>query len=66
MGLEMNVACFHTTQFTAEDSTVSDRYPQPAAQLSPTPKEAFADSFKKIYEGCQPCVVKDDDYLEGQ
>jgi hypothetical protein len=30
------------------------------------PKEAFADSFQKLYERCQPCVVKDDDYFEGQ
>jgi hypothetical protein len=29
------------------------------------PKEAFADSFQKLYERYQPCVVKDD-YLEGQ
>jgi hypothetical protein len=30
------------------------------------PKEAFADSFQKLYERCQPCVVKDDDYFESQ
>jgi methylmalonyl-CoA mutase cobalamin-binding subunit len=30
------------------------------------PKEAFDDSFQKLYERCQPCVVKDDDYFEGQ
>jgi hypothetical protein len=30
------------------------------------PKEAFADSFQKIYERRQPCVVKDGDYFEGQ
>jgi hypothetical protein len=30
------------------------------------PKEAFADSFQKLYERCQPCVVKDEDYFEGQ
>jgi hypothetical protein len=30
------------------------------------PKEAFADSFQKLHERCQPCVVKDDDYFEGQ
>jgi hypothetical protein len=30
------------------------------------PKEAFADSFQKVYERCQQCVVKDDDYFEGQ
>jgi hypothetical protein len=29
------------------------------------PKEAFADSFQKLYERCQPCVVKDDDDFEG-
>jgi hypothetical protein len=28
--------------------------------------EAFADSFQKLYKRCQPCVVKDDDYFEGQ
>jgi hypothetical protein len=28
-------------------------------------KEAFADSFQKIYESCQQCVVKDGDYFEG-
>jgi hypothetical protein len=30
------------------------------------PKEVFADSFQKLYERCQPCVVKDGDYFEGQ
>jgi hypothetical protein len=30
------------------------------------PKEALADSFQKFYERYQPCVVKDDDYFEGQ
>jgi hypothetical protein len=29
-------------------------------------KEAFADNFQKLYERCQPCVVKDGDYFEGQ
>jgi hypothetical protein len=36
------------------------------AALRSIPKEAFADSFQKLYERCQQCVVKDDDYLEGQ
>jgi hypothetical protein len=36
------------------------------AVLQSIPKEAFADSFQKFYEHCQPCVVKDDDYCEGQ
>jgi hypothetical protein len=28
--------------------------------------EAFADSFQKLYERCQQCFVKDNDYFEGQ
>jgi hypothetical protein len=29
--------------------------------LQSIPKEAFADSFQKLYEHCQECVVKDGD-----
>jgi hypothetical protein len=36
------------------------------AVLQSIPKEAFADGFQKLYERCQPCVVKDGDYFEGQ
>jgi hypothetical protein len=36
------------------------------AVLRSIPKEAFADSFQKVYERCQQCVVKDDDNFEGQ
>jgi hypothetical protein len=36
------------------------------AVLRSIPKEAFADSFLKLYERCQQCVVKDGDYFEGQ
>jgi methylmalonyl-CoA mutase cobalamin-binding subunit len=36
------------------------------AVLRSIPKEAFDDSFQKLYERCQPRVVKDDDYFEGQ
>jgi hypothetical protein len=36
------------------------------AVLRSIPKEAFADSFQKLYERCQQCVVKDDGYFEGQ
>jgi hypothetical protein len=36
------------------------------AVLRSVPKEAFADSFQKLYERCQQCVVKDGDYFEGQ
>jgi hypothetical protein len=37
-----------------------------SAVLRSIPKEAFADSFQKLYERCQPSVVKDDDYFECQ
>jgi hypothetical protein len=36
------------------------------AVLGSISKEAFADSFQKLYERCQPCVVKDGDYFEAQ
>jgi hypothetical protein len=36
------------------------------AVLRSIPKEACADSFQKLYERCQPCVVKDGDYFETQ
>jgi hypothetical protein len=35
------------------------------AVLRSIPKEALADSFQKLYERCQQCVVKDGDYFEG-
>jgi hypothetical protein len=34
--------------------------------LRSIPKQAFADSFQKLYERCQQCVVKDGNYFEGQ
>jgi hypothetical protein len=34
--------------------------------LRSIPKKVFADSFQKLYERCQRCVVKDGDYFEGQ
>jgi hypothetical protein len=36
------------------------------AVLQSIPKEASADSFQKLYECCQQCVVKDGGYFEGQ
>jgi hypothetical protein len=36
------------------------------AVLRSIPKEDFSDSFQKLYEHCQQCVVKDGDYFEGQ
>jgi hypothetical protein len=36
------------------------------AVLRSIPNETFADSFQKLYERCQQCVVMDGDYFEGQ
>jgi hypothetical protein len=36
------------------------------AVLRSIPKGPFADSFQKLYERCQQCIVKDGDYFEGQ
>jgi N-acetyl-gamma-glutamylphosphate reductase len=36
------------------------------AFLRSIPKEAFADSFQKLYERCQQCVVKNGEYFDGQ
>jgi methylmalonyl-CoA mutase cobalamin-binding subunit len=36
------------------------------AVLRSIPKEAFADSFQKLYERCKQCDVKDGDYFLGQ
>jgi methylmalonyl-CoA mutase cobalamin-binding subunit len=36
------------------------------AVLQSIPEEAFADSFQKLYERCQQCVVKEVDYFGGQ
>jgi hypothetical protein len=35
-------------------------------RVTAVPNEASADSFQKLYERCQQCVVKDGDYFEGQ
>jgi hypothetical protein len=36
------------------------------AVLRSIPKETFADSYQKLYDRYQQCVVKDGDYFEGQ
>jgi hypothetical protein len=35
------------------------------AVLRSIPKEAFVDSFQKLYERCKQCVVKDGNCIEG-
>jgi hypothetical protein len=47
----------------ADVVAIQERVP---AVLRSIPKEVFADSFQKLYERYQQCVVKDGDYFEGQ
>jgi len=47
----------------ADVATIQERV---TAVLQSIPTEAFADSFQKLYERCQKCVVKNGDYFEGQ
>jgi hypothetical protein len=47
----------------ADVVTIEERV---TAVLPSIPKEAFADSFQKLYERCQHCVVKYGDYFEVQ
>jgi hypothetical protein len=53
----MKGACF------ADVAAIHERL---TAVLRSIPKEAFADSFQKLYERYQQCVVKDGDDFEGQ
>jgi hypothetical protein len=53
----MKGACF------ADMAAIQERV---TAVLRSIPKEAFADSFYKLYERCQQYVVKDGNYFEGQ
>jgi hypothetical protein len=47
----------------ADVATIQQRV---TAVLLSISKEAFADSFQKLYERSLQCVVKDGDYFEGQ
>jgi hypothetical protein len=53
----MKGACF------ADVAAIQERV---AAVLRSIPKQAFANSFQKLYERCQQCVVNDGDYFENQ
>ena len=55
---------FRDGKETTEDEPHSGR--PSTAVLRSIPTEAFADSFQKLYERCQKCVVKNGDYFEGQ
>jgi hypothetical protein len=56
------VRCFKHLGTMVNTAAIQERV---TALLLSIPKEAFADSFQKLYERCQPCVVKDE-YFEGQ
>jgi hypothetical protein len=47
----------------ADVATIQERV---QVVLQSIPKQAFADSFQKLYECCQQCVVKNGDCFEGQ
>jgi hypothetical protein len=53
----------HSRALTYLSAAIQQRV---TAVLLSIPKEAFADSFQKLYERCQPCFVKYDDYFKGQ
>jgi hypothetical protein len=64
IGLQNNhLPSQHTVGNVYKASAIQQRV---TAVLRSIPKEAFADSFQKLYERCQPCVVKEDVYFEGQ
>jgi hypothetical protein len=52
-----------TQQLKSGAAAIQERV---TAVLRSIPKQVFADSFQKLYERCQPCVVKDGDYFESQ
>jgi hypothetical protein len=53
----------HERHIFADVAVIQERV---TAILRSIPKEVFADSFQKLYERCQQCVVTDGDCFEGQ
>jgi hypothetical protein len=51
---------------TASFADVAAIQERVTAVLRSIPKETFDDSFQKLYERFQRCVVKDGDCFEGQ
>jgi hypothetical protein len=58
----MYAVCLKRSVNGTRKQTIQERVTE---LLRSIPKEAFADSFQKLYERCQQCVVKDGDYFEG-
>jgi hypothetical protein len=69
MGSTLDLFLFHRLKSIMKGARFADVAAireRVTAVLRSIPKEAFADSFQKLYERCQQCVVKDGDYFEGQ
>jgi hypothetical protein len=63
MEAEVVVTSFELESNPGHMAAIQERV---TAVLRSIPKEAFADSFQKLYERCQQGVVKDGDYFEGK
>jgi hypothetical protein len=61
--IRLTAVCWSTLLDCRRVAAIQQRV---TAVLRSIPKETFADGFQKLYERYQPCVVKDDDYFEGQ
>jgi hypothetical protein len=60
------IAILYNTRFGNVHKAAAAIQQRVTAVLPSISKETFADSFQKLYERCQPCVVKDGNYFEGQ
>jgi hypothetical protein len=58
--------CLKSTTKGASFADVTAIQERMTTVLRSVPEEAFTDSFQKLYERCQQCVVKYGDYFEGQ
>jgi hypothetical protein len=65
-GVSKTFGEWHQKKNKTEDTSTAAIQERATVVLRSIPKEAFVDSFQKLYELYQPCVVKDDDYFEGQ
>jgi hypothetical protein len=62
----LSISCLKSIMKSARFADVAAIQERVTTVLRSIPKEAFADSFQKLYERCQQCVVKDGDYFEDQ
>jgi hypothetical protein len=60
------IECLKSIMKGARFADVAPIQERVTAVLRSIPKEAFTDSFQKLYARCLQCSVKDGDYFEGQ